>query len=88
MSFSMLIALAASVYSVVGNPDQEQVVPVAAEIVDCNRIVDDVLSETGGRLLSVRQHPDRCTVTVLVPKTGERPARKVFRVPVGGSTGK
>jgi hypothetical protein len=53
---------------------------IAEQIVDCNVVAEDVLSKTGGRLLSLRPHPDRCTITVLVPKSGERPHKVVVRV--------
>ncbi|WP_245496917.1 hypothetical protein [Rhizobium leguminosarum] len=36
--------------------------------------------KTDGRLLSIRPHPDRCTVVVLITKEGERPQKKIFRV--------
>ena len=53
---------------------------ISEQTVDCNVAVEDVLSKTGGRLLSLRPHRDRCTITVLVPKSGERPHKVVVRV--------
>ncbi|MDE1995240.1 MAG: hypothetical protein KGI75_22240 [Rhizobiaceae bacterium] len=59
------------------------VVPVdvsATKIIDCSAAVDEVLSKTQGRLLSVRPHADRCTVTILVSRQGERPQKIIFRM--------
>lgn len=47
---------------------------------DCREIVRQVLTETGGHLLSVRSHRDRCTVTILLFANGERPRKKVIRI--------
>lgn len=47
---------------------------------DCASAVKSVLSETNGQLLSVRVHPDRCTVVVLIFTSGERPQKKTIRV--------
>lgn len=53
---------------------------VADRVSDCSDIVDQVISRTKGRLLSIRPHDDRCTVTVLVPRDGDRPQKIVVRV--------
>ncbi len=53
---------------------------VAERVRDCGDVVDRVLLKTKGRLLSIRMHDDRCTVTVLVPHNGDRPEKIVVRV--------
>lgn len=47
---------------------------------NCREVVRDVLTETGGQLLSVRSHKDRCTVTILIFSEGERPRKRVIRI--------
>nr|WP_200991947.1 hypothetical protein [Rhizobium rhizogenes]QCL10579.1 hypothetical protein pC6.5d_686 [Rhizobium rhizogenes] len=53
---------------------------VAERASDCSDVVERVLLKTKGRLLSIRPHDDRCTVTVLVPRDGGRPEKIVVRV--------
>ena len=53
---------------------------VAERVHDCSDVAERVLLKTKGRLLSIRPHDDRCTVTVLVPRDGERPEKIVVRV--------
>ncbi|AYG59449.1 hypothetical protein CCGE525_12065 [Rhizobium jaguaris] len=53
---------------------------IAGRFPDCSDIVERVLLKTKGRLLSMRPHADRCTVTVLVPRDGDRPEKVVVRV--------
>lgn len=59
--------------------DRPQPTFIAERISDCSDIVERVLSKTKGRLLSMRPHEDRCTVTVLVPRDGARPEKIVVR---------
>jgi len=53
---------------------------VAEWVHDCSDVAERVLLKTKGRLLSIRPHDDRCTLTVLVPRDGERPEKIVVRV--------
>ncbi len=53
---------------------------VSDPIVDCSDIAERVLLKSGGRLLSVRPHKDRCTVVILVHEEGKRPHKIVVKV--------
>ncbi len=59
---------------------QNQVVQSAYKIQDCSNAVDEVLTKTKGRLLSVRPRENRCIVTVIVPHGEQRPEKVVVRV--------
>ena len=49
--------------------------------VDCSNVVEKVLSETDGQLLSLRTNKDRCTVTILVrDKPNQRPRKVILRI--------
>jgi hypothetical protein len=52
----------------------------ADRMIDCSDVVERVLEKSGGRLLSVRPHDDKCTVTVLVHEDGKRPYKLVVRM--------
>jgi hypothetical protein len=53
---------------------------ISDRILDCSDIAQQVVDKSGGRLLSVRPHDNRCTVTVLVHEDGKRPQKIVVRV--------
>lgn len=79
MLIASTVVLAAISTSVPASSDGPTLTYVGARR-DCSEIVDRVLEKTKGRLLSIRPHDDQCTVTVLVPREGERPEKAVFRV--------
>ncbi|MFP5075722.1 hypothetical protein ACLE20_00275 [Rhizobium sp. YIM 134829] len=50
---------------------------------DCGAAAQQVVSETGGELLSVQPTGDgECVITVLVPGNGGRPKKLTVRVPM------
>lgn len=50
---------------------------------DCSAAAEQVVSETGGELLSAQPKGDTCVVTVLVPGKGNaRPRKVTVRVPM------
>lgn len=53
---------------------------ISDRILDCSDIAQQVVDKSGGRLLSVRPHDNRCTITVLVHEDGKRPEKVVVRV--------
>jgi hypothetical protein len=53
---------------------------ISDRILDCSDIAQQVVDKSGGRLLSVRPHENRCTVTVLVHEDGKRPEKIVVKV--------
>ncbi|MBN8952930.1 MULTISPECIES: hypothetical protein [unclassified Rhizobium] len=59
---------------------QSQVVQSTDKVQDCASAVDQVLSTTKGRLLSVKPRENRCIVTVIVPHGEQRPEKVVVRV--------
>jgi len=59
---------------------QSQNAQSAYKIQDCSSAVDQVLSTTKGRLLSVKPREDRCIVTVIVSHGEQRPEKVVVRV--------
>ncbi|MFT3999293.1 MAG: hypothetical protein QM684_03585 [Rhizobium sp.] len=59
---------------------QGQVVRSDYNIQDCSNAVDQVLSKTKGRLLSVKPREKRCIVTVIVQHGEQRPEKVVVRV--------
>ncbi len=59
---------------------QSQVVQSGYKIQDCSSAVDEVLTKTKGRLLSVKPRENRCIVTVIVPHGEQRPEKVVVRV--------
>lgn len=59
---------------------QGQSVQVGDQIRDCANAADRVVSETHGRLLSVKPRENRCIVTVIVQHGEERPQKVVVRV--------
>ena len=79
MLIASTVVLAAISTSIPASADGLKLTYVGARR-DCSEIVDRVLLKTKGRLLSIRPHDDRCTVTVLVPREGDRPEKAVFRV--------
>lgn len=87
MSLFTLFTVLPQALGGVASPIPVHMAQAVRETVDCSQIVDDILLETDGRLLSVRSHPDRCTVTVLVVREGQRPERKVFRVSITAGKG-
>jgi hypothetical protein len=52
----------------------------------CTDIVDQVMSQTNGRLLSVQTDEDRCVLTLLVREPGKRPQKKLIRVDVNNAS--
>lgn len=59
---------------------QGQVAQIGDKAQDCSNAVDQVLSRTKGRLLSVKPRENRCIVTVIVPHGEQRPEKIVVRV--------
>ena len=59
---------------------QGQVTQSTYNVQDCSSAVDQVLSTTKGRLLSVKPRENRCIVTVIVPHGEQRPEKVVVRV--------
>lgn len=59
---------------------QSQIVQSTYRIQDCSNAVDQVLSKTKGRLLSVKPRENRCIVTVIIPHGEQRPEKVVVRV--------
>ncbi len=59
---------------------QNQTAQSAYKVQDCSSAVDQVLSTTKGRLLSVKPRENRCIVTVIVPHGEQRPEKIVVRV--------
>ncbi|WP_168879529.1 hypothetical protein [Rhizobium sp. P28RR-XV] len=53
---------------------------IAYKIQDCSNAVDEVLSKTKGRLLSVKPRDNRCIVSVIVPHDDQRPEKVVVRI--------
>ncbi|MEA3535536.1 hypothetical protein [Rhizobium sp. CC-YZS058] len=50
---------------------------------DCGMAAQQVVSETGGELLSVQPTGDgECVITVLIPGNGGRPKKMTVRVPM------
>ncbi|CAN7226538.1 MULTISPECIES: hypothetical protein [Ensifer] len=50
---------------------------------DCSAAAQQVVSETGGELLSAQPTSDgQCVITVLVPGNGGRPKKVTVRVPM------
>lgn len=50
---------------------------------DCSSAAAEVVSETGGELLSAQPTGDgKCVVTVLIPGNGGRPKKVTMRVPM------
>lgn len=49
---------------------------------DCSAAASQVVSETGGELLSAQPSGDECVVTVLVQGNGDRPKKVTVRVPM------
>jgi hypothetical protein len=59
---------------------QNQIAQSTYKVQDCSSAVDQVLSATRGRLLSVKPRENRCIVTVIVPHGEQRPEKVVVRV--------
>jgi hypothetical protein len=56
---------------------------VALAAGDCSAAAAQVVSDTGGELLSAQPRGDTCVITVLVPGKGnERPRKVTVRVPM------
>lgn len=51
----------------------------AAQQLDCDAVVKQVVGETGGRLLSVRVHGGQCAVSILVQRDNTRPRKVIIR---------
>ncbi|OCP24479.1 MULTISPECIES: hypothetical protein [unclassified Ensifer] len=57
--------------------------PVVRVAGDCSAAAQQVVSETGGELLSAQPTSDgQCVITVLVPGNGGRPKKVTVRVPM------
>jgi len=52
----------------------------------CSDIVDQVMSQTNDRLLSVQTDEDRCILTLLVREPGKRPQKKLIRVDINNGS--
>jgi len=54
-----------------------------AERLDCTAAVKHIISETHGRLLSLRIHGGQCIVSILVQRGSERPRKVIIRTDPG-----
>lgn len=82
MASSLIIAALSGAFFASGAPGdgQEMTVRVAGS---CSAAAAEVLSQTGGQLLSATPQGDACVVTVLVPGNGSaRPRKVTVRVPM------
>jgi hypothetical protein len=80
MTGLMTFVFASSLMAAVIMVPRARLTLISDRIIDCSDVVERVLAKSGGRLLSVRPHGDRCTVTVLVHEDGKRPEKIVVRV--------
>ncbi|TAU73099.1 hypothetical protein ELI02_27790 (plasmid) [Rhizobium leguminosarum] len=80
MSLLILITSGTIALAAPASPPPVLLAEAQAQVVDCSDAADEILMKTEGRLLSIRPHPDRCTVVVLITREGERPQKKIFRV--------
>lgn len=84
MSSPLLIATLAA--GLTGAPPQNVDVPppiLQVSAADCSAAAAQVISETGGELLSAQPTGDgKCIITVLIPGNGGRPKKMTVRVPM------
>lgn len=59
----------------------------AAPPITCSEMVDRLMAEIGGKLLSVAPLNDQCRLTVLIREPGKRPRREVITVTPGEMNG-
>ena len=83
MSSPLIIATLAAGLSSLGMPAVDMPSRVVRVEGDCGAAASQVVSQTGGELLSAQPTDDgKCVVTVLIPGNGGRPKKVTVRVPM------
>lgn len=83
MSSPFLIAATAASLAAFAQPAADRPSGVLPAAADCSEAARQVVSDTGGELLSAQPRNGVCVVTVLVPGKGNaRPRKITVRVPM------